>query len=47
MTTTAATAPPTISHRAAPGALGDAALLDWHGVGRGYQRHEYTGSPTV
>lgn len=39
---------PTISHRAAPGALGDAALyLDWHGDGHSYQRHEYTGSLTV
>lgn len=39
---------PAISHRAAPGALGDAVLfLDWHGDGRGYQRYEYTGSPNV
>ncbi|MER7001020.1 hypothetical protein [Streptomyces sp. NPDC000410] len=39
---------PTISHRAGPGALADSMLfLDWHGDGRGYQRHEYTGSPTV
>lgn len=38
----------TISHRAGPSALGDSVLfLDWHGDGRGYRRHEYTGSPTV
>ncbi|MCX5174094.1 hypothetical protein [Streptomyces virginiae] len=38
----------TISHRAGPSALGDSMLfLDWHGDGRGYRRHEYTGSPTV
>ncbi|MFB7467051.1 hypothetical protein ACFCZ1_26750 [Streptomyces sp. NPDC056224] len=38
----------TISHRAGAGALADAVLfLDWQGDGRGYQRHEYTGSPTV
>ncbi|WP_143196920.1 hypothetical protein [Streptomyces sp. CB00455] len=38
----------TISHRAGPRALADVVLfLDWHGDGRGYQRHEYTGSPTV
>ncbi|MGW6979606.1 hypothetical protein ACWGE1_09180 [Streptomyces sp. NPDC054932] len=39
---------PTISHRAGPGALADSVLfLDWHGDGRGYGRHDYTGSPTV
>ncbi|MGW9372971.1 hypothetical protein ACWGVR_23455 [Streptomyces xanthophaeus] len=39
---------PTVSHRAGPGALADSVLfLDWHGDGRGYQRHDYTGSPTV
>ncbi|WP_405681137.1 hypothetical protein OG239_00530 [Streptomyces sp. NBC_00868] len=38
----------TISHRAGPGAMADSVLfLDWHGDGRGYQRHDYTGSPTV
>ncbi|MFB6514156.1 hypothetical protein ACFCW4_06830 [Streptomyces virginiae] len=38
----------TISHRAGPSALGDSVLfLDWHGDGRGYQRHDYTASPTV
>ncbi|WP_328786267.1 hypothetical protein [Streptomyces sp. NBC_00273] len=36
---------PTISHRAGAAALGDSALfLDWHGDGRGYQRHDYTAS---
>ncbi|MFJ6501606.1 hypothetical protein OG280_40995 (plasmid) [Streptomyces virginiae] len=39
---------PTISHRAGNGALADSVLfLDWHGDGRGYQRHDYTASPTV
>ncbi|MFG2874516.1 hypothetical protein ACGFYU_05785 [Streptomyces sp. NPDC048337] len=39
---------PTLSHRAGPGALADSVLfLDWHGDGRGYGRHDYTGSPTV
>ncbi|MFD7258895.1 hypothetical protein [Streptomyces sp. NPDC059874] len=39
---------PTISHRAGSGALADSVLfLDWHGDGRGYGRHDYTGSPTV
>ncbi|MFF3675910.1 hypothetical protein ACFYYS_18285 [Streptomyces sp. NPDC002120] len=39
---------PTISHQAGRGALGDSVLfLDWHGDGHGYQRHDYTGSPTV
>ncbi|WP_030722980.1 hypothetical protein [Streptomyces sp. NRRL F-2580] len=39
---------PTISHRAGAVALGDSVLfLDWHGDGRGYQRHDYTASPTV
>ncbi|MFJ7593415.1 hypothetical protein ACIQZO_39805 [Streptomyces sp. NPDC097617] len=38
----------TISHRAGAAALGDSVLfLDWHGDGRGYGRHDYTGSPTV
>ncbi|WP_404962681.1 hypothetical protein [Streptomyces sp. 147326] len=38
----------TISHRAGPATLGDTVLfLDWHGDGRGYQRHDYTASPTV
>ncbi|MFF8264347.1 hypothetical protein [Streptomyces virginiae] len=38
----------TISHRAGRGALTDAVLfLDWQGDGRGYQRHDYTASPTV
>lgn len=33
---------------AGPGALADSVLfLDWHGDGRGYGRHDYTGSPTV
>ncbi|WP_405442538.1 hypothetical protein OG373_34775 [Streptomyces avidinii] len=36
----------TIKHRA--GAIGDSVLfLDWHGNGRGYQRHDYTVSPAV
>ncbi|MET9694724.1 hypothetical protein ABZY81_41075 [Streptomyces sp. NPDC006514] len=39
---------PTISLRAGPGVLADSVLfLDWHGDGRGYQRHDYTASPTV
>ncbi|MET9469886.1 hypothetical protein ABZY44_34860 [Streptomyces sp. NPDC006544] len=39
---------PTISRRAGRGALANAALLlDWQGDGRGYQRHDYTASPTV
>ncbi|MEW2416914.1 hypothetical protein AB0953_24735 [Streptomyces sp. NPDC046866] len=39
---------PTISHSAGPAALGDSVLfLDWQGDGRGYQRHDYTASPTV
>ncbi|MFD3775155.1 hypothetical protein [Streptomyces sp. NPDC058612] len=39
---------PTIRHRAGLGALADSVLyLDWHGDARGYQRHNYTGSPTV
>ncbi|MEU6865387.1 hypothetical protein ABZ924_19290 [Streptomyces sp. NPDC046876] len=38
----------TLSHPAGPGALADSVLfLDWHGDGRGYRRHDYTGSPTV
>ncbi|MDA5284756.1 hypothetical protein [Streptomyces sp. Isolate_45] len=38
----------TISHRAGSAALADAVLfLDWHGDGRGYERHDYTGSPLV
>ncbi|MFD3473031.1 hypothetical protein ACFWWM_43325 [Streptomyces sp. NPDC058682] len=38
----------TISRRAGPSALGDSVLfLDWHGDGHGYQRHDYTASPTV
>ncbi|MEV7445662.1 hypothetical protein AB0O22_31770 [Streptomyces sp. NPDC091204] len=38
----------TISHRAGAVALGDSVLfLDWHGDGRGYQRHDYAGSPAV
>ncbi|MEU9147269.1 hypothetical protein [Streptomyces sp. NPDC048349] len=39
---------PTIRHRAGRGALADLVLfLDWHSDGRGYGRHDYTGSPTV
>ncbi|WP_251050276.1 HNH endonuclease family protein [Streptomyces sp. ISL-86] len=39
---------PTISHRAGPGVLADSVLfLDWHGDGRGYQRDDYTGTPSV
>ncbi|THA28039.1 hypothetical protein [Streptomyces sp. A1547] len=39
---------PTISHRAGPRALADSVLfLDRHGDGRGYGRHDYTGSPTA
>ncbi|MFJ9551104.1 hypothetical protein [Streptomyces erythrochromogenes] len=38
----------TISGRAGAAALGDSVLfLDWHGDGRGYQRHDYPASPTV
>ncbi|MFD3720140.1 hypothetical protein [Streptomyces sp. NPDC058674] len=38
----------TISHRIGNRALADVVLfLDWHGDGRGFQRHEYTGSPAV
>ncbi|MEU3670824.1 hypothetical protein [Streptomyces virginiae] len=38
----------TISHRAGAAALGDSVLfLDWRGDGRGYQRHDYTASPTA
>ncbi|MFI8392181.1 hypothetical protein [Streptomyces sp. NPDC085540] len=38
----------TISHRAGAAALGDSVLfLDWHGDGCGYQRHDYTATPTV
>ncbi|MEU4953652.1 hypothetical protein [Streptomyces lavendulae] len=39
---------PTISHRAGRGAYGNGVLyLDWHKDGRGYQGHDYKGSPTV
>ncbi|MGO4462731.1 hypothetical protein AB4039_36410 [Streptomyces sp. M-16] len=39
---------PTISHRAGSGAYGNGVLyLDWHKDGRGYQGHDYKGSPTV
>ncbi|MBT2451470.1 hypothetical protein J7F03_31290 [Streptomyces sp. ISL-43] len=39
---------PTVSHRAGPGALGDAVLyLDWREDGHGYRGHDYAGSPTV
>ncbi|MFD9575577.1 hypothetical protein ACFWBI_37890 [Streptomyces sp. NPDC059982] len=39
---------PTISHRAGSGADGNTVLyLDWHKDGRGYQGHDYKGSPTV
>ncbi|MET9852219.1 hypothetical protein ABZY57_04605 [Streptomyces sp. NPDC006450] len=39
---------PTISHRAGPGALGDAVLyLDWRKDGHGYRAYDYTGSPRV
>lgn len=38
----------TVSHRAGPGALGDAVLfVDWHKDGHGYRGYDYTGSPTV
>ncbi|WP_327281066.1 MULTISPECIES: hypothetical protein [unclassified Streptomyces] len=37
-----------LSHRAGAAALGDSVLfLDCHGDARGYQRHDYTASPTV
>ncbi|MFE5806228.1 hypothetical protein [Streptomyces sp. NPDC056491] len=37
-----------ITHRAGAAARGDSMLFpDWQGDGRGYQRHDYTGLPTV
>ncbi|WP_157880524.1 hypothetical protein [Streptomyces katrae] len=39
---------PVISHRAGSAAYGNGVVfLDWHKDGRGYQAHDYKGSPTV
>ncbi|MFD5143056.1 hypothetical protein [Streptomyces sp. NPDC058401] len=38
---------PVASHRAGPAYADAAVLLDWHGDGRGYGRHDVKESPTV